>query len=147
MLLRGVNVKVFTARAAVNHNVPEANRLAGIAAIQAWTKKHLGVALEVTCCKDNLMVALVDDRVIPVEPNTGKFLIRDAAVQKLLNHGVPKECLANKDDEYMPMKSKAQRRYLHAKDPALAKKFEKKTPNGKKLPERVKKTKAKKGKK
>lgn len=39
----------------------------------------------------------------------------------------------------MPMKSKAQRAYLHANKPSIAKKFEKKTPKGKKLPKRVKK--------
>ena len=39
----------------------------------------------------------------------------------------------------MPMKSKAQRGYLHANKPEVAKKFEKKTPKGKKLPARVKK--------
>lgn len=40
----------------------------------------------------------------------------------------------------MPMRSKAQRRYLHAKHPEVAKRFEKKTPSGKKLPERVKRS-------
>ena len=34
----------------------------------------------------------------------------------------------------MPLKSKAQRRFLHATDPELAEKFEKETPKGKKLP-------------
>lgn len=38
----------------------------------------------------------------------------------------------------MPMKSAAQRRYLHATHPKLAKEFEAKTPAGKKLPEHVK---------
>jgi hypothetical protein len=38
----------------------------------------------------------------------------------------------------MPMKSKAQRRALWAKDPKLAQKFEDETPKGKKLPEHVK---------
>lgn len=37
------------------------------------------------------------------------------------------------------MKSQAQRRALWAKDPALAREFESKTPKGKKLPERAKK--------
>lgn len=46
----------------------------------------------------------------------------------------------------MPMKSKAQRKYLWAKDPELAKKFEEETPKGKKLPEKKKKSKKKKGK-
>lgn len=39
----------------------------------------------------------------------------------------------------MPMKSKAQRKYLWANNPEVAKEFEKKTPKGKKLPEKVKK--------
>ena len=39
----------------------------------------------------------------------------------------------------MPMKSKAQRRYLHAKHPEIAKEFESKTPKGKKLPNKAKK--------
>ena len=38
----------------------------------------------------------------------------------------------------MPFKSQAQRRALYAKDPKLAREFERKTPKGKKLPERVK---------
>jgi hypothetical protein len=43
----------------------------------------------------------------------------------------------------MPFKSNAQRRYLYANEPAIAKRFAKETPKGKKLPERVKKKKAK----
>jgi hypothetical protein len=38
----------------------------------------------------------------------------------------------------MPLKSKAQRAYLWATDPELAKKFEKETKKGAKLPEYVK---------
>lgn len=38
----------------------------------------------------------------------------------------------------MPFKSEAQRRYLHAKEPAVAKKYEAHTPKGKQLPEKVK---------
>ena len=41
----------------------------------------------------------------------------------------------------MPIKSKAQRAFLHATKPEIAKRFEAKTPAGKKLPERVKKEK------
>lgn len=41
----------------------------------------------------------------------------------------------------MPMKSQKQRAYLHANKPKLAKKFESKTPKGKKLPKRVKRKK------
>ena len=44
----------------------------------------------------------------------------------------------------MSMKSQAQRKYLWAKHPEVAEKFEKETPKGKKLPKKVKKGKAKK---
>jgi hypothetical protein len=37
----------------------------------------------------------------------------------------------------MPFKSQAQRRYLYAKHPAVAKEFASKTPKGKKLPQHV----------
>jgi len=37
----------------------------------------------------------------------------------------------------MPMKSKAQRRFLWATNPEVAKEFESKTPEGKKLPEHL----------
>ena len=43
----------------------------------------------------------------------------------------------------MPMKSKAQRRYLWARHPEVAREFESKTAKGKKLPEHVKKRKRK----
>ena len=41
----------------------------------------------------------------------------------------------------MPFKSKAQQRYLFAKEPGVAKEFAAKTPSMKKLPERKKKKK------
>ena len=37
----------------------------------------------------------------------------------------------------MPFKSKAQRRFLHAKPPEIAEEFERKTPKGKKLPKKI----------
>jgi hypothetical protein len=43
----------------------------------------------------------------------------------------------------MPIRSKAQRRFLWATDPELAREFEDKTPKGTKLPERVKPAKGK----
>ncbi len=39
----------------------------------------------------------------------------------------------------MPFKSKAQRKFLFAKKPKIAKEFASKTPKGKKLPNKVKK--------
>ena len=44
----------------------------------------------------------------------------------------------------MPFKSQAQRRALYAKNPELAKEFERHTPKGKKLPKKVKKSQGKK---
>jgi hypothetical protein len=41
----------------------------------------------------------------------------------------------------MPMKSKAQRGYLWANDPKVAREFEKETPKGRKLPKKVKRKK------
>ena len=41
----------------------------------------------------------------------------------------------------MPFKSKAQRAYLYAKHPEIAKEFQAKTPKGKKLPKKVRKKK------
>jgi hypothetical protein len=41
----------------------------------------------------------------------------------------------------MPFKSEAQRKYMHAKHPEIAKEFESKTPKGKKLPPKVRKKK------
>lgn len=39
----------------------------------------------------------------------------------------------------MPFLSEAQKRYLYANDPAIAKRWQKETPKGAKLPEHVKK--------
>ena len=42
----------------------------------------------------------------------------------------------------MPFKSKAQRGWMHANKPAMAKRWEKETPKGKPLPKKVKKGKS-----
>ena len=47
----------------------------------------------------------------------------------------------------MPFKSKQQRKFLHAKHPKIAKKWEKKTPKGAKLPKKTAKRKTKNDKK
>lgn len=44
----------------------------------------------------------------------------------------------------MPFKSQAQRAFMYAKHPEIAKEFESKTPKGQKLPEHVTKPKGKK---
>lgn len=52
-----------------------------------------------------------------------------------------------KKGKKMPIKSESQRKWLHANKPAMAKRWEKETPKEKKLPKRVKKKKARRGKK
>jgi hypothetical protein len=44
----------------------------------------------------------------------------------------------------MPFKSKAQRKFLFAKKPGIAREFASKTPKGKKLPNKVRKKRGKK---
>jgi len=63
-----VDVRIVTARVA---NGPEQ-----IAVIEAWCKRHIGRRLPVTDQKDFAMLELWDDRVVAVEPNTGRPLSR-----------------------------------------------------------------------
>jgi len=62
-LRNGVEVRIFTARAAIPEQV---------APVQAWCREHLGVALQVTNVKDFGMIELWDDRAVGVELNTGR---------------------------------------------------------------------------
>lgn len=64
----GWEVRIVTARAGGR------GRAEAIDAIRQWTRRHIGVALEVTCSKDYEMVALYDDRAVQVEKNTGRVL-------------------------------------------------------------------------
>lgn len=63
----GVEVKIFTARAAPNS--PERDRC--VKAVNEWVKKHIGQELEITAVKDYKMIKLYDDRAVQVVPNTG----------------------------------------------------------------------------
>jgi hypothetical protein len=44
--------------------------------VQEWCQYHLGFVPEITHQKDHLMLWLVDDRTVQVEPNTGRILGR-----------------------------------------------------------------------
>lgn len=66
-LAKGMEVRIFTARASSNSD----NRDENIAAIKAWCLKHVGQELEVTAEKDYSMVELWDDRAVSVQPNEG----------------------------------------------------------------------------
>lgn len=65
MLNRGVDVRIFTARAYDGQDA--------ISYVEAWCKQHLGQILPVTCTKDFAMVALIDDRAIPMATNAGRI--------------------------------------------------------------------------
>lgn len=67
-LARGIEVRVFTARASV---LDTAEKNSIIEAIGIWTFKHIGTSLAVTCVKDYAMIELWDDRCVQVIPNTG----------------------------------------------------------------------------
>jgi len=65
----GYLVKVFTARLGGNEDRDKLQRL-----IRAYTKKHIGIALESTNEKDPGLIAIWDDKAREVEKNTGEFL-------------------------------------------------------------------------
>lgn len=66
MLDAGIEIRIMTARCQEGP--------AAVALIEDWSEKVFGQKLPVTDRKDFGMVALVDDRTITVEKNTGKFL-------------------------------------------------------------------------
>ncbi|HUY05033.1 MAG TPA: hypothetical protein VMV33_17285 [Rhodocyclaceae bacterium] len=68
-LAAGVDVRVFTARIAVEDPAPI------VAAVQAWCVRHIGVGLPVTATKDFGMVELWDDRAVQVLPNRGHAVV------------------------------------------------------------------------
>lgn len=72
----GWRIKIMTARVGPHGDHPKAEeqRLGSIKAVQDWTERTFGKRLEVTCCKDFLMVALFDDLAVQVEGNTGRIL-------------------------------------------------------------------------
>lgn len=73
LLDRGTCVKIVTARVApcpdIFGNMVEQHDERE--KIKQWCIKHVGRALDVTCCKDYGMITLIDDRSVQVEPNQG----------------------------------------------------------------------------
>jgi DNA-directed RNA polymerase beta' subunit len=63
MLERGLDVRIFTARAHDPKAVPP---------IEKWCKRHVGQVLPVTNVKDPLCLKIYDDRAEEVERNTGR---------------------------------------------------------------------------
>jgi len=65
MIKEGYTVKILTARAAVEEQIPP---------VKEWIKKHGLGDLEVTCSKDHKLMALYDDKAIQVIKNIGVTL-------------------------------------------------------------------------
>jgi len=83
-LAAGYEVRIMTARVSlVGHSQRGVERQQR--AIRAWTKKHLGQELRVTCEKDVDMIFLYDDRAVTVEPDTGELLAPEFPLKKRPN--------------------------------------------------------------
>jgi hypothetical protein len=70
----GKTVKIFTARAS-DHD--QDNFAAFLPAMNAWSREHIGVELEITAVKDFAMIELWDDRAVSVIKNTGIAMVLD----------------------------------------------------------------------
>ncbi|MBU1117313.1 MAG: hypothetical protein KKE09_19495 [Bacteroidetes bacterium] len=66
----GVIVKIFTARAADNKQIPH---------IEEWLHKHGLPCLAITNVKDKYMKELWDDRCVSVESNTGRIRVQKSS--------------------------------------------------------------------
>ncbi len=71
---QGIEVRIVTARAATENNPWPEQVAPALEAIEAWCLKHVGEVLPITASKDYAMIELWDDRVVQVEPNTGRML-------------------------------------------------------------------------
>ena len=65
----GKKVKIFTARVS-GASGDDLHAIVG--PIFHWCHEHIGVRLDITCCKDFGMIELWDDRAVQVEMNTGR---------------------------------------------------------------------------
>jgi len=70
LLRRGIDVRIFTARAAFGR--------VAVKAVQAWCQQHLGCALPVTNVKTPDCLLILDDRAISVADSEGSIRSREA---------------------------------------------------------------------
>lgn len=75
LLQRGVEVRIFTARAVRGQKA--------VNAIESWCLTHLGTRLQVTNIKDMEMIYLLDDRAVSVETNTGRMAVVPPVIRGL----------------------------------------------------------------
>lgn len=68
----GNKIKILTARVAPRKGENDSEKARKY--VEEWCQKNLGFVPEVTYIKDASMVALVDDRAVAVEQNTGRIL-------------------------------------------------------------------------
>lgn len=78
LLEANVEVRIFTARCQEGPEVVEA--------IKTWCLEHIGRRLMVTDRKDFSMVFALDDRIVSVEPNTGRMLVEPPRLESIRNH-------------------------------------------------------------
>ena len=64
LVFRGIEVRIFTARASNPSLIPE---------VEAWCEEHIGIKLPVTCSKDFECIAIYDDIAHNVKSNTGEI--------------------------------------------------------------------------
>ena len=74
LIKEGNEVRIFTARASLTGRTIE-RRQQNVASIKAWCLVYIGQELDVTSDKDFGMIALYDDRAIPVDENEGTLTI------------------------------------------------------------------------
>lgn len=93
----GVEVRIVTARMGHDDSVVHRCKTSGerftnalmAGVIMDWTKRHVGVALTVTCFKDVDMLELWDDRAVQVVPNTGRTLAEEHEAVVTALRGAP----------------------------------------------------------
>jgi len=68
----GKKIKILTARVAPRKGENDSDKARK--RVEEWCQENLGFVPEVTYIKDASMVALVDDRAVAVEQNTGRIL-------------------------------------------------------------------------
>lgn len=75
-LLAGKDVRIMTARVSKTGREEDGDKFVAEqrALIEAWSLKHIGKILPITCEKDFKMYELWDDRAVQLIPNTGEAL-------------------------------------------------------------------------
>lgn len=89
LLMKKIDCRILTARASKVSLARNNLQLAQMEkVIQDWTEKHIGVRLPVMTEKDCYLLALVDDKAVQVEMNTGKIIGKDIIMTELAKNNL-----------------------------------------------------------